>query len=363
MIRTSRAMVFNGPDQTLQLEEYPLPNLQAGEVLVQISLSTLCGSDLHTYAGHRSTPCPTILGHEILGQVAALPDDSGVCDASGRPLEAGDRITWSIAASCRQCFFCQRSIPQKCERLFKYGHELITDRHPLSGGLADYCHLAAGTTIVRVPVELPDSVAAPANCATATVAAALRVAGDCANQVVLIQGCGMLGLTAAAMARSRGAREVIVTDIDAVRLQLGNRFGATQTACVDSSIDELRGTVWQLTEERGVDIALELSGSSDAAESAIDLLRIGGRLVLVGAVFPGRPVALNAETVVRKLLNIQGMHNYTPADLVTAIEFLAVHHGDYPFSELVETGYSLAEAGAAFQHALETGTFRVAVQP
>ena len=362
MIQLAQAMVFDGPKRPLQQREFNLPTLRQGEILVRVNLSTLCGSDLHTFVGHRLTSCPTILGHEIVGTVAALPDDGEVCDILGRALQIGDRITWSIAASCDDCFFCKLGIPQKCEQLFKYGHERITDRHPLSGGLADYCQLAAGTTIVIVPDELSDMVAAPANCATATVAAALRIAGNCRDQVVLIQGAGMLGVTATAMAYTRGARQVIVTDIDVVRLNVARRFGATETIYVKDG-DTLGQTVRQMTANRGVDIAVELSGSSEATESAIDLLRIGGRLILVGAVFPGRPVAVNAETVVRKLLTIQGMHNYMPADLATAIEFLTAYHGRFPFAELVSARYSLSDANAAFQYALETHAYRVAIKP
>ena len=202
MTNDSLAAVFYASDKPLVLERYELPALGPGEVLVRITCSTLCGSDVHTFTGRRGTPVPTILGHEIMGVVEAVDSDQGVCDYSGRPLEVGDRITWSIAASCGDCFYCDHEVPQKCDHLFKYGHEAIVPAHPLSGGLADYCHLAAGTAILRVPESLPDTVACPANCATATVAAALRLGGVCQGQSVLIQGAGMLGLTAAAALRA-----------------------------------------------------------------------------------------------------------------------------------------------------------------
>ena len=83
MTRTARAIVFHGPGRALETIEVALPKLQAGEVLVKISCSTLCGSDLHTYHGDRNTPCPTILGHEILGVVAELPAGDPVLDHFG----------------------------------------------------------------------------------------------------------------------------------------------------------------------------------------------------------------------------------------------------------------------------------------
>ena len=355
-------MEFHETGRPLELRRYPLPHLADGEVLVRITCCTLCGSDIHTYEGRRSTPCPTVLGHEILGCVAELPAGSVVCDHEGSPLEIGDRITWSVAASCGSCFFCRDGLPQKCERLFKYGHEKISDRHPLSGGLADYCHLAAGSAICRVPSGLSDAVACPANCATATVAAAMRYAGPCAGCVVLIQGAGMLGLTAAAMAASAGARDVIVCDTVAKRLPRAGRFGATHTARVDDDGAALQDAVEQATSGRGVDVAIDLSGAAAAMETGIELLRIGGRYVWVGAVFPERPLAVSAETIVRRMLSIQGLHNYMPEDLCRAIEFLHHNHARFPFEELVAETFALEDADAAFHHASRSGALRLAVR-
>ncbi len=163
---TARAILFHGPEQELELRNVTLPAPQAGEVLAQVICTTLCGSDIHTYKGNRNTPCPTVLGHEILGRVSELPSSSEMKDFNGQVLQKGDRITWSIAASCGDCFFCQNGLPQKCVRLFKYGHESIETTYPLNGGLADYCLLAPGTAILKVPDHIPDYVACPVNCAT-----------------------------------------------------------------------------------------------------------------------------------------------------------------------------------------------------
>lgn len=363
MRASARAMVFDGQGKPLQLRYFELPELKSGEVLVKICMTTLCGSDLHTFQGHRNTQCPTILGHEILGTIETFSRDGPATDAMGRPLAIGDRITWSVAAHCGECFFCQRHLPQKCEHLFKYGHEQIRTQHALSGGLADYCHLVAGTTVYRVPEDLDDCVACPANCATATVVAALRAAGNCKDDVVLIQGSGMLGLTAAAMARSQQAREVIVCDIHDHRLRQAKQFGATHTVRVEPDSQALQTLVMDETHGRGVDLVLELSGSADAVETGIELLRAGGQYVWVGAVFPTRPVSLSAEKIVRKMLKIQGVHNYTPADLSDALTFLESHHQEFPFETLVSRSFRLEDANIAFRKAAEGGSLRVSVCP
>ncbi len=174
----------------------------------------------------------------------------------------------------------------------------------------------------------------------------------------------MLGLTAAAMTRHHGAREVIVCDPDQQRLKRAGRFGATHAVAVHpDSGDALTDVVAEATDGHGVDVALELSGSTAAIEAGLQLLRIGGRYVWIGSVFPTGPVSVTPEHVVRRLLRVEGVHNYTPADLITAVDFLAETTAEFPFAELVSARFSLADADAAFQHAIASKAPRVAVVP
>lgn len=359
----SLAAIFHQPSQPLTLERFALPTLNPGELLARVTCSTLCGSDVHTYLGHRSTPVPTILGHEILGVIEQVAPGTTICDYHGAPLGPGDRITWSIAASCGGCFYCAQEVPQKCERLFKYGHEAVVADHPLSGGLAEHCHLARGTAILRVPDSLPDVVACPANCATATVAAALRVGGSCTDQTVLIQGAGMLGLTAAAMARCRGARKVIVCDVSDDRLARASAFGASHCLPITGSASDLTEQVQGLTGGRGVDLAIELSGAADAVRVGLGLPRIGGRYVLIGSTRPSPPIDFDPESIVRRCLTIVGNHNYRPDDLAAAIDFLRDDGDEFPFAELVHDEFLLPDANAAIARACTGDDLRVAVRP
>jgi alcohol dehydrogenase len=357
------AAVFHRPGEPLELREFQRPVVQSGEALVEITCSTICGSDLHTIRGDRPVAGPTVLGHEIIGRIAELPASGPqVCDVSGTPLEIGDRVTWSVAASCGACFFCGQGLAQKCEKLLKYGHE-TTDRRALSGGLAEFCHLAPGTAIVNVPDELSDFVACPANCATATVAAAFRTAGGSAGKSVVIHGAGMLGLTAAAMAASQGASCVIATDISDERLARATIFGATHAISVANGTQELGATLDELTEKRGADLIFELSGSTSVVEESIEQLRIAGQLVLVGSVFPSRAAQLAPEQIVRKLLRIEGVHNYAPADLSAAVEFLKHAAGQFPFESLVDAEFSLQNANVAIERAMASRAIRLAVRP
>ena len=358
MKSSARAMVFTEAGQPLELSEFDVPTPQHDEILVEVLGCTLCGSDLHSFEGRRKVAVPTVLGHEILGRVVAVGSDAGKTDFTGMPFDIGERVTWSIVASCGRCYCCQRQLPQKCERMVKYGHEPLRPGGEWTGGLADYCLLASGTAIVRVPDHLPDSVACPANCATATIAAALESAGEIAGRTVLVAGAGLLGITACAMARSRGAREVICCDTDQARRTRALDFGATRIA--DPS--ELVAIAASATDQRGIDIAVELSGSPDACELALGCLGLAGRLILVGGVFPTRPVPLLMEQIIRRHLTITGIHNYAPHHLHQAVDFLS-HASAYPFDSLVSNWVSLPQANEAFHLAKDPSRLRVGVRP
>lgn len=349
--------LFHRPGEPLSLERQSIPSLASGEALVRITCCTLCSSDLHTYTGRRSGPAPSILGHESVGVIERV---SGPWhDHTGAPLQAGDRVTWSIAVSCGVCRLCLAGILQKCLTLFKYGHERHTAGGKPSGGLSEYCVLRPGTAVFRVPAEVPDFVAAVSTCAAATVFAALRDVGDVRGANVLIQGAGTLGLIATAACHAQGAR-VLVSDPNPVRLQLALRFGATHL--LDPGLP-LASQVHHLTAGHGVDAAVELSGSPDAAEAALPALGVGGRYVLAGAVFPSRPASLDMETLVRRMIRISGMHNYAPGDLQAALDFVAQQSSTYPFASLISAQFALSAVEDAFRFATSSGSLRTAVLP
>lgn len=357
-MKTAKAAVLEEVGKPLVLREFPLPLPENSEVLVEVIACTICGSDLHTLHGRRAAPLPTILGHEILGRVAAFGPRAAAFDAQGRPLAIGDRVTWSIVASCGDCFYCDRGLPQKCLSQMKYGHEPLHRPRALTGGLADHCLLRAGTAIFRVPSDLCDAVACPANCATATIAAAMEAAGPVEGQSILVMGAGMLGVTAIAWSRWLGASAVIACDETLERLELASRFGATRVC----SPAALPAAVGESTAERGVDVVFELTGSPDAFEAAWPLVRMGGAIVLVGSVFPSRAVSMLLEQIVRRCLSLRGVHNYSPRHLAAALLFLSSERAT-PFESLVAPWQPLESVNAALASPLPAGSLRLGIRP
>jgi putative phosphonate catabolism associated alcohol dehydrogenase len=349
-----QAMLFDGAGQPLRSVTYPKPVLCEGEALVRVRLCTLCGSDLHTFFGRRTEPTPAILGHEIIGTLEELGPNTHLESIDGESLQLGDRITWSVAAACGSCYFCTRNLPQKCEKLRKYGHI----REQLHGGLATHCHLLKGTAIVKIPEHLSDETACPAMCATATAAAAIRAGEEVLaypQPVALIVGAGLLGCTVCAMLASRGVT-VLIVDLDPNRLEQAKAFGASQAI----QPEKLKAVLSEVTEGRGADLGLEISGSLGGVELAYSSVRIGGSVVLIGTVSPTPSMPLFPEKLVRRCLTIRGVHNYAPADLLRAVQFLAEHGSRFPFTELGPR-YPLSQAEQAFHHAEQHRPTRVLI--
>ena len=362
ILNGSRAAVFHAPGQPLVLDRFPLPQLRGAEALARIRCATICGSDLHSYQGRRHCPAPSVLGHEMVADLVAI-GPAGTRDYRGRPLALGDRVTWSMVWSCGECFYCRHGLRPKCERLMKFGHEALAPGRELIGGLAEYCYLPERTAIFKVPDNVPDAVASPANCATATVAAVFRNAGAVDGQAVVVHGAGMLGQTACAMAASLGAAAVIALEPDATRRQQALTFGATEVLDTAQPLDTIRARVLALTAGRGADVGVEFSGFPEAVEIGLQFLRMGGRFVMAGATFPSRPIQLAGDQLVRRLHRLIGVYNYEPEDLETALAFLSATQSQYHFEKLVGQTFTLDNVNLAFEFAERQRPPRVAIRP
>lgn len=337
------AMVWEG-DGRFRAVEAPLPALAPGESLVRITAATVCGSDRHTVSGRRSSPCPSVLGHEGVGIVVATED--GLC-TSGRTLAPGDRVVFGVTASCGRCQRCRRGLTAKCLELVKAGHEAFDGPWPLSGTYATHILLKAGQAVARVPAALADGPASTAGCAVATVMAMLERAGDLSGRRVLVNGIGMLGLVAVAAARSRGASEVCAVDPSPGRRRRAARLGATVL-----SPDDVPDSV---------DVALELSGAPAGVRACLDSLDIGGTAVLAGSVAPAGEVGLDPEQLVRGWQTVAGVHNYEPRHLAEAVDFLVSAGDVLPWEDILDGPIGLSDLEAEFSRTASSGLRTVVV--
>lgn len=351
------AMIFTQSGAPLLKEKLVLPKPQEDEILVKVMYTTICTSDLHTYTGRRSSPCPCVLGHEIIGIIVSKGNNIKT-DYNGTVLAVGDRITWSVYAYDSESKMAKKGIPQKSEGLYKYGHHKFLPKDGLNGGFATHCLLKKGTTVFKLPESITHKEAAPINCTHATIAGALRLAGNLQDKNVLITGTGMLGLSACAMATESGA-QVYTMDINVERLGYTKNFGAVKLFDgILSSIDINE----KLSASEKIDIIIDTTGIPTVMEKGLELLTIGGTAVWVGAVYNQQKTQINAEMIVRNLLTIKGLHNYTPDDLSVALDFITHCHSKYPFDNLVGKEFLLDELSDAFDTANSGIYYRVGIK-
>jgi len=360
---SGRVAIYAEPNAPFQIESYPLRAPGPREALVRVSMSTICRSDIHSYQGHRPSPCPGLLGHEIVGRVVALGEDL-TRDMRGDTLAIGDRITWSEFFIPGDNYFCDvLDLPQKSPGVEKYGHMAVTTAPHHHGGFAEYCYVLPKSWILRLPASLTDAEAAPINCGVATMVAVTEAANIRLGSTVVIQGLGLLGLYGAALAKSRGARYVIGLDVHGARRAQSHRFGVDLALDPTLEKSQLLEAINTHCQPEGPDAVIEVCGVAEAVTLGLDMVRVGGTYVIAGLVSPGAHVTIDANCIVRKMVKLRGIHNYHPRHLVEALEFVVSNKICYPFSELVDACYPLDQVTQAMADASSQRVLRAAIVP
>ncbi|WP_300603335.1 zinc-binding dehydrogenase [Niabella sp.] len=352
------SMIFTGTGKPFQEKQSQLPHPGPGEILVQITYTTICTSDLHTHSGRRTAPCPSVLGHEIIGRILSCGTNASI-DYTGAPLYAGDLVTWCVYAFDAGTEMARKGMPQKSPGIYKYGHQQLITGDELNGGFASHCLLKKGTAVFKLPHTIDPKTAAPINCTHATIAGTLRLAGNISGKNILITGAGMLGLSACAMAKESGAAHVYTLDRNPERLTFSKKFGAMQTLDGGLSAQEIDAL---LSATEKIDLVIDTTGIPEVMTKGLELLSTGGQAIWVGAVFTQPATPVNAEMVVRKLLTIKGLHNYTLPDLDTAVRFITLHQHHYPFESLVGAEFPLEALDNAFAIAGNGSCYRVGIR-
>src|SRR2546425_6428899 len=222
-----RVAVLKAYGGEFELREYPVPDPEPGAILIRLSRAGVCGSDLHIWRGEMKEvygPLPRDLtfGHEMCGRVARLGTGVSV-DSSGQPLHEGDRVAFVYFFPCGRCPVCLRGEMGSCPRKGRANRVAGTPPY-FNNAYGDYYYLRPGAAVFRIPDEISDDIATPANCALAQVLYGLTRAGLRQGDTAVIQGAGGLGLNAIAVARDMGADRVIVLDRIAARLELAREL-------------------------------------------------------------------------------------------------------------------------------------------
>ncbi len=303
-----KAARFYQVGHPLVLEEVPRPQPGPEEVLIRVKSCGICGSDIHiVYEGVTPTAFqPIILGHEFSGEIAEV-------GAGGAGWSAGDRVAVNCIVSCQTCSNCLSGNEQICLQRRLLGIHL-------NGGLAEYA-VAPARNLARLPDQVPFDQGAVLTDAVATPYHALTRRGKCSpGESVAVLGCGGLGLHAVQLAKLLGAGRVIALDVSEVALERARERGA-DVVCRPDREDVLE-VIQQATGGRGVDLSLECIGLQNTIASAVQVLRIGGRAVIVG-LGSENIVTLPPTEFVRRELSLLGSYAFTTREIAELIELVA----------------------------------------
>src|SRR5256712_11813253 len=313
-----RISVLTAYGGEFELREYPVPHPEPGAILSKLTRAGVCGSDLHIWRGEMKEiygPLPRDLtfGHEMCGRVERLGTGVSV-DSSGQPLGEGDRVAFVYFFPCGRCPVCLRGELGSCPRKGRANRVAGTPPY-FNNAYGDYYYLRPGAAVFRIPDEISDDIATPANCALAQVLYGLTRAGLRQGDTAVIQGAGGLGLNAVAVARDMGADRGIVLDRGAARLELARAFGADHAlSLVDLPTPERRiQAVMDLTGGFGADVVADFVGYPEVVPEGLRMLRSGGGWLEGGAVAPGQPVSFGAPTLLRGQARLVATSHYPPS--------------------------------------------------
>ncbi|MHA1431163.1 MAG: zinc-binding dehydrogenase [Candidatus Freyarchaeota archaeon] len=263
-----RAARFYKVGEPLAVERVPVPEVGVGEVLVRVKACGICGTDVHIARDGTIPPAktPITLGHEIAGVIAEV-------GAGVEGWNVGDRVLVISSITCGTCYACRSGDERLCI------NARILGLH-VDGGLAEYVKIPA-SCLTKLPDEVPFEQAAIIGDAVATPYHAIVTRGNLRlGETVAIFGCGGLGSHGILIARLAGASKIIAIDISDEILERSKELGADFT--INSAKEKTSKRIREITEGKGVDLALEFVGTSATIDRAVRSIRKGGRAVIVG---------------------------------------------------------------------------------
>ena len=353
-MQSMMAAVLKSAPGGLSIEQIPIPEPRAGEVLVKVKACGVCHTDLHVMKAEVAFPTPAVMGHEISGTIAAV--GSGVAG-----LAPGTRVASAFIMPCGFCRFCGWGRDDLCENFFAMNRLNGTlydgttrlrraDGTPLAmysmAGLAEYAVVPA-TDVFPLPDALPFEESAILGCAVFTAYGAVRHGADLrGGERIAVIAVGGVGLNVVQIAAAFGASQIIAVDVRDDKLEVARQAGATDV--VNSTTADAVARVRELTNGQGVDVAFEVLGLSQTFTQAFECIRDGGRMVAVG-IAPGKTAApVEITRLVRRELRIIGSYGArTRADMPEIIRL--AERGIFQPEKMVTKRYPLAEADAAYQ--------------
>lgn len=371
----ANALVMESPE-SLATREINVPDISPKEVLMRVELSGICGTDVHMYEGGLDLDFPVIPGHEFAGIIEEVGDER-TADSKGEPIAPGDAVTVVPGIVCGECWYCNNvpARPQTCKNREVYGYFNV-DEHPNAhGGFSEYLVITEKASFYKLPDDMPTELGAlaePLSVATRALERAYSPGAPFAREgfgigkSVAVQGAGPIGLLTVAAAELAGADKVIAIDAVEERLELAERFGATDCVSFEDHPDEhaLIDAVKERTNGNiGPDVIIEAAGVPSAFKQGIEIVRDGGTVVEVGHFAYNGEVEINPTRIVQKDLDIAGSLVYPPNQFETSISLLDQLADSVPFDDLFNFQVGFDQAEIAYEKQASGEAYRATIHP
>jgi alcohol dehydrogenase len=352
-----RAAVFEGPDRIV-LQEHPIPRCGPTDAIVRVTMTTICGTDVHILKGEYPVEPGRVVGHEPVGVIERL--GSAVVG-----YEVGDRVLCGAITPCGSCFYCQNHTESQCA-----GHsgewEMIGGwrlGNSMDGVQADFFRVPyAQANLAKIPDDMTDEQCVMLADIASTGISAAETANVRIGQTVAVFAQGPIGLCATAGARLKGASLIIGVDAIEKRLTLSKEMGADEV--IDFTQEDPVAAIKRLTEGRGVDVAIEALGKPETFEWCLEATRPGGIVSSLG-VYGGK-LEIPLEPFVYGIGDKQILTTLCPGGkerMRTLMEL--VRHGKLDVSKLITHRFALEDIELAydlFAHQRD-GVVKVAITP
>lgn len=267
-----QALTFGGVETIIHTSVTDPKILHPTDAIVQITLSAICGSDLHVYHGRETgLDNGTVMGHEFVGTIIETGIDV-------KKFYKGSRVLSPFTTSCGECFYCRIGLTCRCVKGNLFGW--VQSGNGLHGAQAQFIRVPmADSTLIPLSNDINEEKGLLLGDIFSTGYFCADNAGINANGTFVVVGCGPVGLMTVVAAKHLGAENLFAVDHSNDRLQMAKEYGAIP---LHSSSIDIKAAIMNVTDGRGADAVMEVVGSSEALRLAIDLLRPGGTISSVG---------------------------------------------------------------------------------
>lgn len=348
-----------------EVQEYPIPELGDGDILVKVEGCGVCGTDAHEYKNDPFSLIPVVLGHEGTGEIVKMGKNVKV-DSAGKPLKVGDKVVTCMIFKDNPDITMFDLNKQNIGGADVYGLLPDTDDYHLKGWYSDYILIKEGSSIFNVSDLDLDSRILIEPCAVLVHAVERAKTTNILrfNSRVVVQGCGPIGLICIAVLRTMGIENIVAVDGNDQRLAFAKRMGADNTVNFMNykGIDALTGAVKDAFGGYLADFAFQCTGSPIAHANIYHFIRNGGGLCELGFFINGGDATINPHfDLCSKEITLVGSWVYTLRDYATTFDFLkrAIAIG-LPIKELITHRFGLKEMNEALETNLAQKGLKIA---